>query len=418
MHAILVSVGTDGDILPYVGLGAALRSRGHRVTLTASEHYGALARAHDLEFQALVSRAENEELFGHPDFWKPLKTAPLSARWGVRFICRQYELLSGLVTREAVLVASPGVFAASIVHERLGVPWTNLILQPGLIPSSIAPPMMPMFTFLSRAPRPVWRVFWRALDAVGDILVGSELNRVRASLGLKPMRRIFQNWLSKQQVIGMFPEWYGQPQADWPSQMRLVGFPLCDGVSAEPLPPGLLEFCHAGEPPVAFTFGTGMRHSAKLFRAALGACEILGVRGIFISRYRDQMPEPLPRCVLHCAFAPFQKLFPLCTAVVHHGGIGTVAAAMAAGTPQLIRPICFDQIDNGARTRRLGVGDYLRSGRCRGGQLAAALAGVMTEPTRARCRQLQTRLTTVDACRTSAELVEALASDWAAASSL
>src|SRR5216117_733667 len=80
MHVVLISVGTDGDIFPYVGLGAVLRARGHSVTLAASEHYGALAEKHGFAFHALVSAEENQELFEHPDFWKPRKTAPLMAR--------------------------------------------------------------------------------------------------------------------------------------------------------------------------------------------------------------------------------------------------------------------------------------------------------------------------------------------------
>ena len=80
MRVVLISVGTDGDIFPYVGLGAALRARGHSVTLAASEDYGALAEKHGFAFHALVSTTENQDLFKHPDFWKPLKTAPLMAR--------------------------------------------------------------------------------------------------------------------------------------------------------------------------------------------------------------------------------------------------------------------------------------------------------------------------------------------------
>src|ERR1051325_10781304 len=136
MHVILVSVGTDGDIFPYVGLGIVLRSRGHEVTLAASAHYEPLARTHGFAFRALVSAEENHELFGHPDFWNPWKTAQLSARWGVRFMRRQYDLLSERLPAEAVLVANPGVLAAGLVHETVGVPLATLLLQPGLIPSS------------------------------------------------------------------------------------------------------------------------------------------------------------------------------------------------------------------------------------------------------------------------------------------
>lgn len=405
MRVILVSVGTDGDVFPYVGLGAKLRSRGHQVTLVASGHYESLASAHGFSFEALVSAEENHELFGDPDFWHPLKTIPLSARWGLRFVERQYHLLSKLAGEDAVLVAGPGVFAVGMVYEKFGSPWVSPVLQPWIIPSALAPPIMPGFTFLRRAPRPVWKAFWRALDFTGDILVGRGLNRLRASLGLRPLRRIFQNWLSPELVLGLFPEWYGQPQADWPPQMRLIGFPLFDGGRDEDLPPQLVEFCRAGTPPVAFTFGTGMAHPAELFRAALEACSILGVRGIFLTKYSDQLPHPLPDSVVHCASAPFQKLFPQCAAVVHHGGIGTVAKAMAAGTPQLICPICFDQVDNGARAKRLGGGDWLKS-RNDGRQIAVALARLMTPETRLRCRAISERFKNHDALESAAQSIE------------
>src|SRR5262249_55553384 len=154
------------------------------------------------DFHALVSAEENDELFSHPDFWSPLKNAPLMARWGVRFIRRQYELLSKLIAKDTVLVSSPAVFAASLVHETAGTPLANLVLQPWMIPSSIAPPIIPHFTLLRRAPRFVWKVIWRALDGIVEALVAHELNGVRTSLGLKPMRRIIQNWLSPQLALG------------------------------------------------------------------------------------------------------------------------------------------------------------------------------------------------------------------------
>lgn len=409
MRFILVSVGTDGDVVPYVGLGAKLRSRGHQVTLAASAHYESLASAHSLGFQALVSTQENDELFGNPDFWNPLKAGPVAARWGVRFLGRQFELLSKLITDEIVLVANPGVFAAALVAEKSSVPLVSLILQPGLIPSSIAPPIMPGFTFLRRAPRPVWKVFWRALDAFGYVLVGRHLNRLRASLGLKPLRRIFQNWLSPELVLGLFPAWYGQPQADWPPQLRLIGFPMFDGGQGGNLPGDLLEFCRAGDPPVAFTLGTGMAHPAGFFRRALEACGVLGVRGIFLTKHRAQLPDTLPSSVLHTKFAPFQKLFPQCAAVVHHGGIGTVAEAMAAGAPQLICPLGFDQFDNGVRSKELGVGDWLNSGQRDGRQIADALIRLITPATRLRCREIAARFENRDALESAAQIIERFA---------
>src|SRR4051812_6846699 len=113
MHAILVTVGTDGDVFPYLGLGSRLQARGHRVTLVAGAEYESRAIAGGLEFHALVSVEESRALFEHPDFWNPRKTAPLSARWGLALLERQYHLLAGLITSDAVFVANPGILAAS-----------------------------------------------------------------------------------------------------------------------------------------------------------------------------------------------------------------------------------------------------------------------------------------------------------------
>lgn len=388
MHVVLVSVGTDGDIFPYVGLGVELQRRGHTATLLASEHYRPLAKQHGLGFHALLSTEENKALFEHPDFWNPWKTAQLCARWGLQFIRRQYEVLAKLATPETVFVANPGVFAVSLVHETHSRPWVSLVLQPGTIPSSIAPPIMPNFEFLARAPRPVWKAFWLGLDTMGHFLVGRELNRIRAELGLKPMRRIFQNWLSKQLTIGMFPDWYGPPQSDWPPQLKLAGFPMFEGGPDQDLPGDVQEFLRAGAPPVAFTFGTGMAHSATFFQATLEACELLGTRGIFLTKYRDQLPSALPSSLMHCPFAPFQKLFPRCAAILHHGGIGTVAKAMAAGVPQLIHPFCFDQPDNGVRVKKLGAGDSLPMKRVSGRRIAEALKPLLTDQARTKSRSL------------------------------
>jgi len=91
--------------------------------------------------------------------------------------------------------------------------------------------------------------------------------------------------------------------------------------------------------------------------AAAGILRILqprrfGGRGRFLTRYPHQLPAPLPPFVRKCAFAPFTELFPLCAALMHHGGIGTTARALAAGTPQLILPLAYDQPDNAARVKR------------------------------------------------------------------
>lgn len=415
-HVILSSLGTDGDIFPYVGLGRVLRGRGHRITLVVSEDYRALAEQNDFSFRPLVSSAENHELLDDPDFWHPLKGARIGARWGVRLLQRNYDLFAELARDpDSIFIANPALLAARVVSEKFARPLVTPILQPWMIRSSSAPPVMPAGMTLPRwAPRPLGWLYWRAVDQVGLWLMGKPLNSLRESLGLAPVRHVFSWWLSPELVLGLFPDWYGPPQADWAPQIRLTGFPNFGGSTNAVLDPDLAAFCDAGPPPIVFTFGTGMMHAGELFRAALDACQRLDARAIFLTKFTQQIPQPLPPTVRHASFAPFAQLFPRCAAVVHHGGVGTLARCFAAATPQLILAVAFDQKDNGIRVRRLGAGDWLRSRRATGSRIAAKLKNVMTAQTRERCAEIAQRFPAEDSLEVAAQSVEELIASHAA----
>ncbi len=359
MHAVLASLGTDGDVLPFVGLGVALKARGHRVTLVAAENYSDLAGAHWLEFQQLVSAETMRDLLGHPDFWHPIKTARRTARWGAGMIGPQYTLLSGICAGPGtVLIANPAILAAMLAREKLGIPLATVVLQPWMIPSASAPPLMPIPGLPRWAPPIMHTMAFRVIGMVADALVGPALNRVRRSLGLKPKGRILKDWLSRELTLGMFPEWYGPPQADWPVGIALTGFPRFDGAIQRGLPPGLPEFLGGPKPTVVFTFGSGMMHGGQLFETASRVCGRLDAQGLFLSRHHEPVPSAR---MFHAGFIPFREVFPECAAVAHHGGIGTTAEGLAAGVPQLILPLGFDQLDNGARVERMGAGLHTAS---------------------------------------------------------
>jgi UDP:flavonoid glycosyltransferase YjiC (YdhE family) len=379
----------------------------------ASDNYRPMAQRFGLAFRSLASDAENRQLIEDPDFWHPLKGAVVGARWGVKLLPRHYDLFRDLAyDGDSVFVASPALLAARMVQEKFARPLATVLLQPWMIPSCTAPPVMPAGLTLPRwAPRPLGALYWTAINGVVAALMGKELWALRRRLGLAPVRRIFPWWFSPQLVIGMFPPWYGPPQPDWLGQIRLVGFPRFDGRPGGRLPDDLAGFCDAGAPPVAFTFGTGMLHAAGLFRAGIEACERLGVRGILLTRHARQLPGTLPPGVVHAEFAPFRELFPRCAAVVHHGGVGTIAEALAAGVPQMVLPVAYDQTDNAIRVERMGAGAWLNARRARGDRLADRLSRVMTNDARARCGIVAERFMGEEPLERAAQLVEELAGD-------
>jgi rhamnosyltransferase subunit B len=409
MHAILATVGTDGDVFPHIGLGAVLKARGMRVTLAAPETYRARALNLGFEFCSLVTAEEANRMLADSDLFHPYRSGRMMARWGGPMIQRQYKLLAGLAREpKSVLVANPGALAARLVQDKLGCPTASLLLQPGLLPSSTAPPEMPGgLTIPSWLPQALRGFYWLAVDAAAYMLLAKPLNAVRNAIGLKRVRRVFRWWLSPDLVIGLFPDWYAAPQPDWPPQLRLAGFGSFDGASVD-LSDQIRAFCLAGPKPVAFTLGTGMTHARSFFRSAVTACEMLNARGILLSKYSNLIPASLPGSIVHFKFAPFRKLLPHCGALVHHGGVGTTAAALESGCPQLILPLAWDQPDNAARALRLGVGISLDSRRRTAGHIARALGCLMTPEVRARCDEVSSRVHGKNGLEVAADWVEEL----------
>jgi UDP:flavonoid glycosyltransferase YjiC (YdhE family) len=184
---------------------------------------------------------------------------------------------------------------------------------------------------------------------------------------------------SPQLNLCLFPDWFARPQPDWPPQTQLTGFVYYDRQGdGDDLPNTVNEFINAGSPPIIFTPGTAMKHANQFFLDCVEACGRLRRRGILLTGHPEQLPDELPADIRHFAYLPFSKVLPRTAALVHHGGIGTTAGAIAAGIPQVIRPMAHDQPDTAARVERLGIGVSLPPGKFNAASLAGKLDTLMT----------------------------------------
>ena len=159
-------------------------------------------------------------------------------------------------------------------------------------------------------------------------------------------------------MIALFPDWFATPQPDWPAALQFAGFPQYDESDQQQLSPDLVRFLDAGDKPVVFTPGSANQNAAAFFQGAIDASARLGRRAILLTRFKEHLPA-LPSSVHHEGYAPLSRLLPRSAALVHHGGIGTLAQALAAGVPQLTMPMGFDQPDNTNRLIRLGVARWV-----------------------------------------------------------
>ena len=395
MHVLLVPFGSHGDVHPFLGLGLALRERGHRVTFLINEYFGPLVRGLGFAVEPLGEASIFEETMNDPDVWHPRKGFGAVIRLTFEHARLAFPRIEALNTPgETVIVGGTLALVTRLAHEKLGIPAASVHLQPAVMHSDHDSPVYGGFTMPRRWPRWLRRAFFQVVfDRVVEPEVAPALNALRREMGLEPVRDVMRRWLhAPELVLGFFPAWFGSIQPDWPPHVELVGFPLYDERDATPITPDLLAWLDAGPPPIAFTPGSANVQGRDFFEAATDACVRLGRRGLLLTRHPEQIPGSLPAGVRHAAYAPFGQLLPRAAALVHHGGIGTAAQGMAAGVPQLIMPLSHDQFDNAFRMRRLGIARDLAPAQFRGAAVAETLRGLLDAPeVAAACRAVAGR---------------------------
>lgn len=362
VRILIFALGSAGDVHPFVGIGRALKARGHEVVLLASGFFEQTVLAAGLDFRAMGSAEDYERLCSHPDLWHPRRALKAVLRDATEPTYPQIlEFVREChVPGQTVMIGSSLAFGARNARELFGIPLVTVHLAPSLFPSTFRQPVIHEMPFGQSAPRFLRHLQWQLAGRLVDHLVLPGLNRFRHSQGLPPVRRLLHDWWhSPDLTLGLFPDWFAPPQPDWPPQTVLTGFPMFDEKGLRPLPEGLGEFLDAGPPPVIFTPGSAMKTCATFFKEAVGALQVSGRRGILLTRFADQIPVELPPGVRHFGFIPFSEVLPRAAALVYHGGVGSCAQALQAGVPHLVQPMAHDQHDNLSRVRDLGVGDGL-----------------------------------------------------------
>lgn len=382
MQYLCSTYGSSGDVFPMLGLALELKSRGHDVTFATNDHFGRIVREAGLPFEPLGTEADFVNCVANPQLWHPRKAFGHIFDFLKPTLARHYELHTQHAKHpNAMAITNCFGLGALLAQETHGLPVITVHLQPALMWSRLSPPTLPGLV------GPRWLKNW--LYQLGqryfiDPLVCPFFNAWRHELGLQPIKNIMDYWNSPTGVLGLFPDWYAPIAADWPSQVKLTDFPLWNHQSQLAIPSPVNDFLARGEPPVVFTPGSANLHGKQFFQAALGACEMLRCRAIFLTQFAEQIPSDLPETVHYAPYVPLDLLLPHALAFVHHGGIGSASQAMLAGTPQIIMPLAHDQFDNAARIRRLGIGDSLPVSRFTAARLAKRLQRLLAST---RCRQ-------------------------------
>jgi sterol 3beta-glucosyltransferase len=356
MNVLILTLGSRGDVQPYVALGGGLQKAGHTVKLATTEQFGAFVREHCLEFAPL-----------NGEFLKLIDTsegkAAVAGKGGALKLMQAVKPLMRRMMDEAwsaagdsdVVLYHPKALGGYSIAEKLGVPPILALPAPLYSPTDAFPsPLLPFENLGGMLNRASHRItIWLA-----SVSMRGTVNQWRKkTLGLPSLkdeltwrgRPVLRLYPYSPAVLAMPPDWDGRSVA--------TGYWFLDRPRDWEPPASLLAFLRAGPPPVYVGFGSMPSQDAgRVTHTVLEALDRAGQRGVLATGWGGLVDHDLPTSIYALTEAPHDWLFPQMAAVVHHGGAGTTAAGLRAGVPTVICPFFGDQPFWGRRVAALGAG--------------------------------------------------------------
>ncbi len=384
---LFATLGSLGDLHPYIAVARALVARGHQAVIASAEDYRVPVESAGVEFAAVGPGMAS---FGD---YRALIVRLFDGRHGPEFLMRElvmphlraaYDGLERAAAGANVLVSHPLAVTLPLLAERRNLPWVSTVLAPLSLMSDHDPPVIDGAPWL-RHLRMLGPGVYGALFGLIKRSVRhweAPLRQFRAELGLLPTDRMamFEGQFSPLLNLALFDAPLARPQPDWPANTRVCGSPVFDGAAPDArVPDDVARFLDAGEPPIMFALGSSAVWIAGDFwMQATAAAQQLGRRALLVTG--PALPPDLPEGVRAFPYLPYSQVFPRAAAVVHQAGIGTLALALRAGRPQLIVPVAFDQPDNARRAEVLGLARSLPFRKAGARRLAAELAALFADP--------------------------------------
>jgi UDP:flavonoid glycosyltransferase YjiC (YdhE family) len=369
---VISTFGSFGDIHPYIAIALELKRRGHTPVMATSEVYRDKMDAAGIELRAvrpdMPSYDQIEELL---KIIKPIMDPRDGGEKVMQLLLPHlrdiYEDLNGAVDGADLLLTHPLPLLGPIVAQLRKLPWISSVLAPASFFSvydPIVPPQWPPLYRLMRLSPWVGRSVMALATKKLDKLM-QPVYDFRAELDLpRGGQPLLAGQHSPTKVLGLFSKVMAEPQADWPANTVVTGFPFYDRrdfFGESETPPELLEFLDAGPAPIVFTLGSSAFWVAgNFYLDSITAAQALGRRALLLIGHARNMPSsPLPDGVAAFEYAPFSQVLPRACAIVHQGGVGTTGQGLRSGKPVLILPHAHDQFDNGNRVARVGCGRVL-----------------------------------------------------------
>jgi UDP:flavonoid glycosyltransferase YjiC (YdhE family) len=398
MKIIIPTIGTRGDVQPYIALALGLQNAGHSVTLATHPCMRGLVESYQVEFAPIG-----------PDIDIAYETAVIrgkSPNWMVGFMRVMKFSFSMLEKSHAdLLKLCQGVDLVIVSHtaagsmeaDQLGLPTISVTLTPEAIPAK-----NPNASLISKG-------VMKVAGAGMGLVMSRPLNQIRKRIGLPPMGPTGIT----SPTLNLIPisAHVTPPNPLWEPRHQMTGYWFAPSPETWSPPSDLEKFLQGGEPPAVISLGAMALSGEDALEAAqitLSAVEKAGVRAVIQGWDEPMKTLTLPDSVFHAGSVPHEWLLPRASALVHHGGFGTTSAGFRAGIPSLVIPHIIDQFLWGKKVADLGVGPQpIARTKLTVEAMTDALLQMKTTEMKSRAADLGNQIRQEDGVARAVELIEA-----------
>jgi rhamnosyltransferase subunit B len=419
-RVVLATIGSYGDLFPYLALGRTLAARGHTVVVATSPSHGPIVEASGLAFHVLRPDVDPTDRDFMRSMMDPRRGTERVFRLIMDMTREGYVDLIAATHDADLLVTHPLAFAGPLIaRRRPSLRWASSVLAPASFFSAYDPPRMPQAPWIADILRRLGPGAARAMTGLMKRMTErwlGPLHALAADMGVTiDAHPFFEGQHASDLVLAMYSPALAERQPDFPPQALLTGFLFYDEC-----PPHIdaqadqaRAFAAEGEPPVVVTFGSSavwIAEDAFAETIAVGrrTIALTGPDPAVAARYRGM------KDVLAIPYLPHHVVMPLASVIIHQGGIGTTGQALRAGRPAIIVPFSHDQPDNAARCERLGLARVIPRTRYSRRTAAAAMRAILDDPSYAtRAAAVGARVRAEHGAVTAADALEAMITDSA-----
>lgn len=326
----MFTMGTRGDVQPYIFLSKELIKNGYNVTLGSHPCWRSLIEASDIPFAPIGPDIdiEQEAAIIRGKTSNPMLAMLKTMNFVFKIIQNSsHEIYAVCKGKDLIIVTHSQMGATEA--EALGIPTVNVTLQTEMIAEKLKP-----MTFK---------------DKIFGGLIGKQMakpyNKIRKIYHLKPVKSSDEIISHKLNLIPL-SKYVVERNPYWEEHNILTGYWYDDETDYEP-DQKLKTFLEQGEKPAILALGAmsfeekSEKEKLDLFVHALNQA---GCRAIIQGFQKTLQDYELPDTMIACGSVPHSYLFRQGAFVIHHCGFGTAAATMIYGIPSIPVPHILDQM--------------------------------------------------------------------------